>query len=430
MFRASVAPKLSGASPRSAELTSQGSAVSAHRPLSTNRGIGTGFDFGKIPIHAPDTFATSNSLQAAASLDRRGSPLEPSVRADLDSALGFDFNRVRIHTDEVAWRSAAAIGASAYTTGNHMVFGAGRYAPNSMEGRRLLAHEAFHVAHQQSSAGLRPGIAPPESLSESAADKFASAFVREQGSFKGWETPTSRNAAGPAWEIHRDIIDRTKGTQVHHGDVGAVPVGAPIGGVSVRTGEEIELSSGARLPNMIALEYSGSLSADSRWLQFVWFELVANQPAAQVPVSGNVPTSSGNKPFTTTPASPNWSVDSASTANPFYEAGFTNIRTRSATTMFDRPGGSSVAPLAATVFNSFPGTIFVTFTAHFQTYLIQTGVAAYVVGYSASTTFLPGNAGPTTAGVGYTVSGSGPVTSVPDNLRTILLAGYPSAKVR
>ena len=384
-----------------------------------NQALGRMLEPGSLPGSSPSAAPSQN--------DRVGQPLDSSVRTKLDSALGFDLSRVRVHTDETAANSAAAIGASAYTKGNDIVFGAGRYRPESPEGRRLLAHEAFHVAHQQSSTGLRSGIAPPESLSERAASQFAGAFAKGEGSRGEFATPGARNSAGPAWEINREQII-TKGTEVHHGDVGAVPIGPPIGGVSVRTGEEIEIPGGTRIPNVIALEYSGSLSAQSRWLQFVWFELVASTPAGPAAVAGSIPTSSGTLPFTTNAAAPNWSVDSGPT-DPFYESGAVNLRTTSSTTIFDAPGGSSVSPLAAGVFRALPTATSVTFRAHFQTYLIQRDVAAYVVGYTASTAFTKVGGVVTAAAIGYTVAGSGPVTSVPTNLKTILVANYPTAKV-
>lgn len=73
----------------------------------------------------------------------------------MESRFGHDFNRVRVHTDHVASRSAEAVAAQAYTVGSDIVFGAGRYAPASRDGQRLLAHELAHVLHQQSGPALQ-----------------------------------------------------------------------------------------------------------------------------------------------------------------------------------------------------------------------------------------------------------------------------------
>lgn len=81
-----------------------------------------------------------------------GQPLDPAARAFMESRFGHDFNRVRVHTDQLAARSAEAIAAQAYTVGSDVVFGIGRYAPASRDGQRLLAHELTHVVQQQSGA--------------------------------------------------------------------------------------------------------------------------------------------------------------------------------------------------------------------------------------------------------------------------------------
>ena len=47
-----------------------------------------------------------------------------------------------------AQQSANEVSASAYTVGNDIVFGAGRYGPKTLEGRRLIAHELTHVIQQ------------------------------------------------------------------------------------------------------------------------------------------------------------------------------------------------------------------------------------------------------------------------------------------
>ncbi len=62
-------------------------------------------------------------------------------------------SRTYAHTDAAAERSAQAIGAAAYTAGSHLVFGRGRYAPSTPDGRRLIAHELTHVLQQTPAPG-------------------------------------------------------------------------------------------------------------------------------------------------------------------------------------------------------------------------------------------------------------------------------------
>ena len=80
-----------------------------------------------------------------------GRPLEPAVRHDMETRLGRDFSRVRVHSDATAAQSARTINAEAYTAGHNIVFGPGKFAPSTDTGRRLLAHELVHVVQQSDS---------------------------------------------------------------------------------------------------------------------------------------------------------------------------------------------------------------------------------------------------------------------------------------
>jgi hypothetical protein len=86
-------------------------------------------------------------------LARPGSPLEPTLRQDMEQRFGHDFARVRVHSDEAAARSAHDVNAMAYTVGHHIVFGAHMLQPTTQEGRRLIAHELAHVLQQSASDG-------------------------------------------------------------------------------------------------------------------------------------------------------------------------------------------------------------------------------------------------------------------------------------
>ena len=112
-------------------------------------------------------------------LNSPGRPLDPATHEFMGPRFGADFGDVRIHTDASAARSAASVGARAYTVGRSIVFGAGHYDPAGHAGRRLLAHELAHVV-QQRGAGT-PARAP-------------SATVRRQGAGAATPAPEAEAA--------------------------------------------------------------------------------------------------------------------------------------------------------------------------------------------------------------------------------------------
>jgi len=106
-------------------------------------------------------------------LSSAGQPLDSGTRALMESRFRRDFSQVRVHTDERSAESARAVSAHAYTVGRHVVFGAGRYAPQTTSGRALLSHELTHVAQQADApfvgSELRIGEAHDAAEREAAA---------------------------------------------------------------------------------------------------------------------------------------------------------------------------------------------------------------------------------------------------------------------
>ena len=88
---------------------------------------------GPAPGHAATTRApTASPVHDVVS--SKGSPLEPGVRREMESAVGHDFGDVEVHTDSRAADSARSVQAHAYTVGNHIVFGEGRFRPGHRRG--------------------------------------------------------------------------------------------------------------------------------------------------------------------------------------------------------------------------------------------------------------------------------------------------------
>lgn len=116
-----------------------------------------------------------------------GSPIDDAMRRYLESGLGGDMSRVRVHTDAEADYLSRSMEAVAFTTGQDIFFSAGSYAPNSPAGLRLLAHEAAHTVQQEQTELAADGDTSPDApaltLSESTdasemeAEKAASRAV-------------------------------------------------------------------------------------------------------------------------------------------------------------------------------------------------------------------------------------------------------------
>lgn len=101
----------------------------------------------------PEHTATSPIIKAVQ--QSSGQPLAPAARAYFEPRFGFKLDQVRIQTGDSAERAAAYLKSQAFTMGNTIVFGKGRYAPDSNDGKKLLAHELAHVVSPSHMALMR-----------------------------------------------------------------------------------------------------------------------------------------------------------------------------------------------------------------------------------------------------------------------------------
>lgn len=104
------------------------------------------------PLSAP-SLLPARSAPLPIKRDVPGEPLAPGVRSSFESRLNQDLGHVRVHRGDQAARSAAALGAQAYTVGSHIVFGSGRFDPQSSAGQVLLAHELIHTLQPAPAGG-------------------------------------------------------------------------------------------------------------------------------------------------------------------------------------------------------------------------------------------------------------------------------------
>ncbi|RCJ29425.1 hypothetical protein A6770_22095 [Nostoc minutum NIES-26] len=78
-----------------------------------------------------------------------GQVLDPDTRSFMETRFGRNFSQVRIHTDAKAAESARNVNALAYTVRQDIVFSQGQYQPETLAGKKLLAHELAHVVQQE-----------------------------------------------------------------------------------------------------------------------------------------------------------------------------------------------------------------------------------------------------------------------------------------
>lgn len=127
-----------------------------------------------------------------------GRSLDPEARAFFEPRFGHDFSRVRVHADADAGRSARAVNALAYTVGRDIVFGAGRYAPGTHAGRRLIAHELAHVVQQGGGAAATIRRDVGESAPEVNSADGAPTPLEDPPAKAPDKTPDKDAAPGPS----------------------------------------------------------------------------------------------------------------------------------------------------------------------------------------------------------------------------------------
>ena len=79
-----------------------------------------------------------------------GTKMEAKVLTEMEQKFGTDFSHVKIHNDGAAAQMCKELGAQAFTHVNDIYFNEGKYNPNSVEGKRLLAHELTHTIQEGS----------------------------------------------------------------------------------------------------------------------------------------------------------------------------------------------------------------------------------------------------------------------------------------
>ena len=146
----------------------------------------------------------------------------------MEPHFGHDFGEVRVHAGPRAAQAAKSVNAVAYTVGRDIVVGRENVAPDTRQGREMIAHELAHVVQQSGRTPSEPSnlrSTRPDDAAERAAHSAAAAVARG-GSFR----PQTRTGVALA-------------RQMDGGTSAAAPVLAPRDAGSVTV--DVEGSGGA-----------------------------------------------------------------------------------------------------------------------------------------------------------------------------------------
>jgi len=180
--------------------------------------------------------------------------LETPVRNRMENAFGTDFSGVRIHRGANASRAAEHVRASAFTVGQDIYFRAGKYAPDSSDGARLLAHELTHTLQQPrnnhaSLSGTLP-VSKPGDASEREADSVSHQVLA--GFQPAPVTPVGRQLQG-------NWLDDAKDALAAGVDVTTSTVSNAYNAVATVAGEAYDATAGA--VNQGVASVSGTVNA-------------------------------------------------------------------------------------------------------------------------------------------------------------------------
>jgi len=123
-----------------------------------------------------------------------GAPLRGDVASHLGGSFGASLGDVRVHNDASANKAADKAGAEAFTYGNDIFFGSGKYQPDTDHGAFVLSHEVAHTVQEggavkalQSDAGAQHSIEEGADNDPAEADASAAASTALAG---GTYSPT------------------------------------------------------------------------------------------------------------------------------------------------------------------------------------------------------------------------------------------------
>ena len=105
---------------------------------------------------------TPHGAEAAIDNLGPGHSLPGAERAFFEPRLGRALSDVRIHTGAQARQASRNIGARAFALGNNIAFADGEFAPGTVAGRHLIAHELAHTLQRGGGPAVRRYCSDPD----------------------------------------------------------------------------------------------------------------------------------------------------------------------------------------------------------------------------------------------------------------------------
>lgn len=229
------------------------------------------------------------------------------------------------------------------------------------------------------------------------------------------------NAPGPATPHSPSSFSTQPG-------FGTAPTTAPpaVAGGTVSAGTQVPWTTTAGKTGTFGfgVGYSGALSADTRWLQFIEREIDFVPKAGGKPVAldEEVSTGGGKNKYrlTTVSTSPNWVVDSYDPASPFFDETHAGTTWRDATSVSIYDAPAALEHVVDRLFDE--GKTAVTSRAHFEIYLVRDFSAIYHVEVEIVWTYSAKGKRVTSR----TVKTAAAATGLPSELQKALVARYPA----
>jgi hypothetical protein len=192
-------------------------------------------------VGAGDGFEAGPQIEARlATLAGQGRPLPDGVRTRMETGMQADFQGVRVHTDAESHQLNRSLQAQAFTHGQDIYMGEGKYNPGSSQGQHLLAHELAHVVQQTG-----PGV-QRQPHAEDEVQRFPANVLTAPINWNAQNFAVRQSSSGAMGGV--SFLQSTKPVK---GEVNSIVVKALVAGEGeqVQLGEKVLTTLGVNVPN-------------------------------------------------------------------------------------------------------------------------------------------------------------------------------------